>query len=162
MVTTMALVAALCAQNSPAHHVRGADPRFNALLEAGMAQSATFRQVVEALDRSDVIVYVEPKVTHAALGAFLRHHVVVAGGFRYLHVDMNLTGSRRWLIPLLAHELQHAVEVSQDPAVHDEQGVDQLFIRLHVGFGCGESSCAETAAAKSAEATVREELKRSH
>jgi hypothetical protein len=62
-------------------------------------------------------------------------------------------------VPLLAHELQHAVEVAQAPEVRDTRSVEQLFERLAITFGCGGTTCSETQAAKDVETKVSMELK---
>jgi hypothetical protein len=161
MTTVFMLMAALVAQDTSAQHVRATEPRIAAVIAAGLSQSETFRRLIDVLDRSDVIVYVEPKLTRQALGAYLAHNVVVGGAFRYLHVAIDVHGANGRIVPLLAHELQHAVEVAQDPAARDAHTVDQLFNRLAIEFGCGGSACSETQAAKDVEATVVGELKRS-
>ena len=163
----MMMLAALMAQDpahdaSTTHHVRAADPIIVALFNAGMSRSSTFRQLVELLDRSDVIVYVEPQLTRQALGGYLAHNIVIGGAYRYLHVSVDVHGTERRLVPLLAHELQHAVEVATDAQARDERSVEMLFERLAVKFGCGGTSCSETQAAKDIEARVAGELAAAH
>jgi hypothetical protein len=157
-MVVMMLLAALSAQAPSAHHVRATDPKITTVFEAGLTRSTTFRRLVEALDQSNVIVYVEPKLTRGALGGYLAHNITTAGAYRYLRVAVDIRGAEGRLVPLLAHELQHAVEVSQDPTVRDERGLQQLFERLAVKFGCDGTTCSETQAAKDVEATVRAEL----
>jgi hypothetical protein len=106
---------------------------------------------VDTLDHSDVIVYVDPKLTRQSLGAYLAHNVVVSGGVRYLHVAIDARGAESRLVPLLAHELQHAVEVAAEPGARDPQSVEQLLERLAIQFGCGGTSCTETQAARDVE-----------
>jgi hypothetical protein len=156
------IVLLLGGQASPTHHVRSTEPKISALINAGLARSSTFQHLVETLDRSDVIVYVDTKLTRPALGAYLAHTVVVAGGVRYLHIAIDAHGAERHLVPLLAHELQHALEVAGDPTVRDSESMDRLFERLAVEFGCGGTTCAETQAAKDVEAAVGAELKSAH
>jgi hypothetical protein len=155
----MMLLAALAGQAASVRHVRASEPHIVALIETGLARSATFRRLVDTLDRSDVIVYVDPKLTRQSLGAYLAHNVVVSGGVRYLHVAIDAHGAEGRLVPLLAHELQHAVEVAADPAVRDPRSVEQLFERLAIQFGCGGTSCTETQAAKDVEVAVSSEFK---
>jgi hypothetical protein len=159
MLMIMALALAVTAQDSSHRHVRASEPRILALIDAGLSRSATFRRLVATLDESDVIVYVEPKTTRQNLGGYLAHQVVARGGYRYLHVAVETNGSEGRLVPLLAHELQHAVEVAQAPEAIDAASVQQLFVRLAVEFGCGATTCSETQAAKDVEHIVGEELK---
>jgi hypothetical protein len=157
-MVTMMLLAALTAQEPSRNHVRASAPKIRALMDTGLARSATFRWLVKTLGQSDVIVYVEPKRTRQALGGYLAHSIVTAGGYRYLRVAIEVHGADGRLVPLLAHELQHAVEVSQDPEARDADGLERLFSRLAIMFGCAGSTCSETQAAKDIEATVRTEI----
>lgn len=161
-MVTMMLLAALTAQEPSLHHVRASDPKILALIKIGLVRSAAFRRLVETLDQSNVIVYVEPKLTRQALGGYLAHNIVSAGGYRYLHVAINVQGADGRLVPLLAHELQHVVEVSQDPEARDTDGLVRLFSRLALAFGCDGSTCSETQAAKDIEATVSTEMRTAH
>ena len=159
MVAMMMLVSALAAQDPAAHHVRTTDPKIRELFEAGMSRSATFRRLVDLLDHSDVIVYAEPKMTRQALGGYLSHSIVRGGDYRYVHIAVDVRGASGRLVPLLAHELQHAIEIAEHPDVRDAQSVEQLFDRLAITFGCGSTTCSETQAAKDVETTVGAELK---
>ena len=159
MVAIMVLSVVLTAQDASAHHVRTTDRKVTQLFLDGMSRSATFRDLVDALDKSDVIVYVDVKTTRQALGGYLAHNLSVAGGYRYVHIAIEATGASRRLVPLLAHELQHAVEVAQDPRARDERTLKGLFERLAIKFGCDGTTCSETQAAKDIEAAVRAELR---
>ncbi len=97
-MVTMMLLAALTAQEPSLNHVRASAPKIRALMNTGLACSATFRRLVETLDQSDVIVYVEPKRTRQALGGYLAHSIVTASGYRYLRVAIDVHGAdgRLW------------------------------------------------------------------
>lgn len=159
MVAMMVLSAVLTAQDPSAHHVRTTDSKVYALFTDGMSRSMTFRRLVDTLDSSDVVVYIDVKTTRQALGGYLAHNIVIAGAYRYLHVAVDVHGASGRLVPLLAHELQHAIEVAEHPDARDEQSLVQLFERLAVKFGCGGTTCSETQAAKDVEARVSSELK---
>lgn len=162
MLTMMLLALAVTAQDSTSssrRHVRASEPRILALLETGLSRSETLRRLVATLDESDVIVYVDPKVTRPALGGYLAHNIAIAGAYRYLHVAIDTAGAQDRLISLLAHELQHAVEVAQSPEARDPESLERVFNRLAVKFGCGGTSCSETQAARDVEYIVSTELK---
>jgi len=160
-VGTILVLALALAQGSDRSqsHVRSSEPRIVALVEKGMAQSETFRRLVAALDASDVVVYVDRKQSRPALGGYLPHDIVNAGNRRYLHVSVDIRGAEVRLVALLAHELQHAVEVAQAPEVRDPKRLAELFMRLALPFGCGETDCSETQAAKEVEWAVTVEMK---
>jgi len=159
MLMIMTLALAVTAQDSSHRHLRASEPRILALIDAGLSRSAAFRGLVAALDESDVIVYVEPKTTRQSLGGYLGHQIVARGGYRYLRIAVETTGAEGRLVPLLAHELQHAVEVAGSPEAIDVETLQQLFVRLSVRFACGGTTCSETQAAKDIEHVVSNELK---
>jgi hypothetical protein len=159
MFTFMILTLAIAPQDSSARHVRATDPKILSIVDAGLSGSATFRGLIAALDASDVIVYIEPKRSRQALGGYLAHNIVAQGHYRYLHIAVETAGSRHRLVSLLAHELEHAVEVAQTPDARDAESLARMFSRLAVAFGCGGTTCYETQAAKDVEYTVGEELK---
>jgi len=159
MVGMMVLSAILTAQDPSTSHVRATEPMIRTLIEEGMTRSATFRRLVETLDQSDVIVYIDPKITRETLGGYLSHDVLSAGGRRYLHIAVVLRAGDIRLVSLIAHELQHAVEVSQDANARDAKSVAQMFGRLASTRGCGISDCEETEAALDVQEAVDAELK---
>jgi hypothetical protein len=158
MLMFIVLALSLTSQESISPHVRTTDPRILALVDAGISGSATFRGLIATLNESDVIVYIESNHTRQALGGYLAHNIVSQGQYRYLRIAIDIAGSERRLVSLLAHELQHAVEVAQAPDARDSESLDRLFSRLAITFGCGGTSCFETQAAKDVERRVTKEL----
>jgi hypothetical protein len=157
MIGMLLLTLAVVAQEPTGDHVRSANPRIRAVVSAGLSRSQTFRELVAALDASDVIVYVEPKMSRNTLGGYLSHGVVATGRFRYLRISIDISGGPARVLSLLAHELQHALEVANAPDVRDADGLERLFSRTGVAFGCGGSDCYETRAARDIEVRVRDE-----
>ncbi len=160
MVTMFVLALALSTPECPERHVRASEPKILALIDAGLSRSATFRGLVATLDESDVIVYIEPKLTRQALGGYLAHNIVARGGYRYLRIAIEMQGARRSLVSLLAHELQHAVEVAHAPEARDAESLQRTFGLLAAKFGCSNTECYETQAAKDVEHIVSEEFQR--
>ena len=158
MGSFMILALAMTTQDASARHVRATEPRILRLVDAGISASTTFRGLVATLNASDVIVYVEPKRTRQALGGYLAHNVVAQGQYRYLHIAVDIAGAEHRLVSLLAHELQHAVEVASTPDARDAESLERMFSRLAIRFGCAGTTCFETQGAKDVERTVREEL----
>ena len=146
------------ADDSPSSHVRAAVPEIDALIQAGMAGSSTFRALVSELDASDVIVYVQPKLTRKVLGGYLSHRIFAANSHRYLRVAIEIAGPPRSRVPVLAHELQHAIEVSRVRGVRDAESLERLFTTLALPHGCEQARCFETEAAMNVERLVRSEM----
>ncbi len=164
-ILVLALWLPSAAQSTSGQHVRSSEPRIQALIKTGQARSVTFRGLLDALDASDVIVYIESHVARESrqtvrqnLDAYLLHQVASQGGYRYLRIAVGARGSERRLIAILAHELQHAIEVAQAPAVRDSDDIERMFSALALTFGCGGTTCYETQAAKDVERIVSQEL----
>lgn len=118
--------------DAPDRRVRAAESLVRALLAEGLERSPTFRSVMHALDRTDVIVYVE---FHGGLPAAVagRLLMVPSSGFqRYARIQLGRGGSVDEQIATLAHELQHAVEVGEAPDVHDPTTLEQLYMRIGI------------------------------
>ena len=157
MVTVMMVVLAVTVSDPAQTHVRASEPKIQALIQKGLSESETFRRLVATLDQSEVIVYVEPKLTRRSLGAYLAHNIVDRGGYRYLRIAIDIQGRDQHLVPLLAHELQHAVELAQAPDARDPESVEHTFQDLAKPFGCQGTTCYETQAAIDVQRQVSDE-----
>lgn len=145
-------------------HVRWANESGRALLVEGVRRSAVVRNLVDDLEHSDVIVYVSG-VMSAAPGAAggcaegVAAHLAfatAAGGLRYLHITLDTWRAGGWdAIPLLGHELQHALEVAAAPEVKDVWSFERLYFRI--GWPSGQRAY-ETDLARATGRRIQEEL----
>jgi hypothetical protein len=78
---------------------------------------------------------------------------------RHIRINVDPHRSHDWLIATVAHELQHAVEIAEDPEVIDASGALKLYRRIALGR-CHEglSEECETTLALATERKVLEEL----
>lgn len=138
VVALVALIAPVTAAAQPIDprdpaigaHVRGATPLARQLIERGRQRSPTFAALVAALDRSDVIVYVEI-TDQLAFGLEGRLALATtAGPLRYLRAQVISGLGADETIAVAAHELQHALEVAADPRVRDGDGFALLYARI--------------------------------
>ncbi len=137
-------------------HVRPASPAAHALLTEAVAKSAVVNTLIGQLEATDIFVYVE--VTSSPDIPLARTKLVAAApGARFLRVTLNAQLAPWDRLPLLAHELQHALEIAGDADVRDDDGIRRLYQR--VGFSGGTDKY-ETAAARNVERQVRVELAR--
>jgi hypothetical protein len=124
-----------------------------------MIRSATLRGLIDRIGQLQGIVYVEdghhvnPQTRRVLAGALL-HHVTIAGRHRVLRIKI-ADGSRDRPIATLAHELQHAIEVLEDPDATTGADIEALFRRIGVTSG---ADVMETHAAVEAGRTVAREL----
>lgn len=126
------LVAVLLVTSSAVHantalvsRVRAVDTVADRLVQEANARSPTFRQLVAALQRSDVIVYIaESDTLRGDVQGALRFMGSGAGDERYLRIEVRLEDlgsvlSLRRAIATLAHELMHALEIADATHVVD-------------------------------------------
>ena len=150
---TPAQVRALMA--APTRHVRAADGTMTAVIADGLRRSGTFAQLVLALNRSDVIVYIESgrKLPSSIAGRML----LASGpdGQRYLRIQVSGHPRSNDMIALVAHELRHALEVAESPDVRDEKSLIALYERIGHSRGAHHF---DTAAAQDTGRQVKAEL----
>ena len=109
-----------------------------------------------ALNRSDVIVYIERLMTmpRDTLGRLTI--VPIKGGSRYLRIQIRQGLTRHEAIAVIGHEMQHALEVALATEVRDATGLIQLYERI--GHSSGGEHAYDTNAAQDTGRQVKREL----
>ncbi len=138
-------------------HIRPTVERLRDALTYGLARSATLRTLVDRIEDSDVIVHIAPQMRPRGRIAGELQFAAATGAARYVRVTVRADLRKAHLVAMLAHELQHAIEVAGDPAVVDAASLDALYARI--GFH-NASGTHETHAARSIEARVLREIDR--
>ena len=110
-------------------HVRTTSPALRTLIDAGIERSPTFRDLVDQLEASDVVVYVSFKMFDEADIAGRIQFVGSAGGRRYLQIFVAPLADVA-CIAILGHELRHAVEIAAAPSVVDAASLAQCYARI--------------------------------
>jgi hypothetical protein len=124
------------------------------LVAEATARSATVRALIDEIDRSDVFVYVE--LQFDVPGALAHTTLLVANeAGRFLRVTIEASLDPRRRLELLAHELQHSVEIAREKHVRSVDAMRSLF--TNIGWAMGERSY-ETAQAIDVERQARREL----
>ena len=141
--------------------VRSSDHWVLAAIEDGKARSTTFSGLVARLTASDAVVYVEAGLRlPAGLVGYLDHEVKAAGDFRYVRVVVDASLEHDRLIAVIAHELQHAVEVAGAPDARSSAGVSAVFRNINGGRCLRPLNCAETEGALRVQDAVSAELRK--
>jgi hypothetical protein len=142
----------------PIPRVRSTDSTIAALVARGSEWSATFQQVIDLIDATDGIVYVEPgrclRSVHACLA--LRVHVVRPNRILRILVDPRKPDCD--LIASIGHELWHAIEVLREPSIRSDTALFFFFAREGRTSRRVDSAFETTAAVKTGDA-VRAELR---
>jgi hypothetical protein len=140
--------------------VRGIDDAAKALIRDLVARSATGRELVDQIDRSDLVVYVRRRV-------FLT--TTLNGRIGLVHADcsrrlvaIEIAAPRNTVDELasLGHELQHAVEIAGEPTVCSAASLAALYARIGgpTSQWTPSEESYETRAAADAGQRVRREL----
>jgi hypothetical protein len=140
-------------------HVRTEDPQLAKIIRQGLDQSPTFRELVNRIDSLSGFVYVvwsRCGTRHGEPDACLDHRLSVSGGFRFLRVNIYPGASGERLLALIAHELQHALEVLSDDNVTSQEEVEKLYERIGIK---GAAGSFETAAAQRVQGAVYREAR---
>jgi hypothetical protein len=141
----------------PLGHVRTSDPLVITLIRDGRRLSPTFDGLVQQLDASDLVVYV--RVRHDGPLTSLRF-VGASSQQRYAEIALALQPGQANLTALLAHELQHAVEVAASPEVRTREAFVALYERIGVERTTERGRNLETEGARRRAAQVFQELTR--
>jgi hypothetical protein len=138
--------------------LRGLDKKAAALLAAGNVRSATFRRLTDAIERSDLMVYVESRPTDwpPAQTLFMSSTPHV----RYLRIQVRMMGLDNELLPLLVLELYHAVEIAGAPEVRDRDTLRRLYDRIGSVLRTDHALSMETTRAVAVQAQVLDELRK--
>jgi hypothetical protein len=144
------------AAGDPTRHVRALDPRLDALIEEGARRSPLFRSLLDAIERSTVIVYVQSRPLPARLGGRLTL-TGAAAPWRYLRIEIECRQGLDLQIAALGHELQHAVEIAEAGAIVDQRSIKALYGRIGFAVDHGQRQF-ESDAARNAGVRIRRDL----
>jgi len=151
------LVAGLLPLGSP--HVRVNAPELSALLQDGVRRSNTLAARVARLETSDLVVHIDyDRGPIRGIGGYVTF-VTASGGWRYVRIRIQWELSRPAQLAMLAHELQHAVEIADAPEVTDEASLAVLYSRIGLERRGGACRSFETRAAMASEDQAIRELR---
>jgi hypothetical protein len=143
---------------APDRRIRTVDARVTAALYEGVRRSRTFGALVAGVERSNVIAYIEllhelPPTTNGRLAL-----VSKKSEHRYVRIQVRAFLAPDHIISVIAHELQHALEIAAAPSVVDDASLRKFYKRI--GAGTSNASGFDTDAARAAGERVRGELRR--
>lgn len=144
-------------QPMPGSHVRSSNSGLIALIEQAGERSATFRGLVDRINASDSIVFVEAgDCRHGVRACFVS--VNATKSHRYMRVIVD-TRKVDWdLMGSIGHELRHTIEVIASPRVRDN--ASKVLLYQQIGTQGTASGARETRAAVDAGNAVRDEVRR--
>ena len=161
MVTVTAQTTLVGSDERLVTRVKGLGEEFSSLIREGDRRSETFRAMVDEIQASNAVVMIQFGL--CANGQFRScvSHVGGTGGTRTIRILINPKLTTDRVIAMIAHELQHAVEIIRSGAANPDE-VMALYRRIAVGeCAKGRSDRCETEAALAVEKQVLDELDRS-
>ena len=144
------------AETPAVSRVRSGSVAITALIQQASERSTTFRALVEAINASDGIVYVEEGTCgHGVRACFVT--VTMAGTNRILWVKVDTRKADSDLMWLIGHELRHTIEVLSNRTVTSQVAMYFFYSQMVQAQAGGRAF--ETAAATEAGDAVRAEVR---
>jgi hypothetical protein len=167
IVAAAVVLAATAAESeTPMNRIRPTSAVIANVMAQATQWSPTFRALVDRINTSDGLVYLEEGECRGHVRACMVHAVTLAGPHRLLHIKIdrhrNDIDTRRVdpeLIGLVGHELQHAAEVLSNPHLRTYADIASFYMR-EGAFSTG--TVLETAEAKRAGRLIADEVRRAH
>jgi hypothetical protein len=115
----------LTAQSGP--HLRVLDHRLKVVLDRGTAQSPTLQKLIDEIEATRILVFAECAIRMPTGVGGRMNFVTNANDYRFVRIAVDCTLTDRWQTILLAHELQHALEIGRNPDVVDVEAMESLY-----------------------------------
>ena len=148
----MAAAAAQDSEKTAIGHLRVQNAELKKLIDTALEGSMTFREIASDLERSSVIVYARYGRCRAVSAC--TEFMSAAPPYTYLQATVDPFGKSPWEITgLLAHELQHARELSGAPIASASD-----FVAFYQAHGQRYSGGFETQAAAAVGVRVEREM----
>jgi hypothetical protein len=103
--------------------VRSSHAYLRAMIDEAVLRSSTFHRIVTAIEGTNGIVYVEHGPCSHSLRACLSLDVTAAAGYRILRIFVDARQPDWDVMASIGHELRHALEVLENPALADNASV---------------------------------------
>jgi uncharacterized membrane protein len=113
--------------------VRSSHAYLRAMIDEAGLRSPVFRSLVAAVEATDGIVYVEHGACTHGVRACLALEVTAAGEYRILRVFVDARQPDWDVMASIGHELRHAIEVLENPALVDDASIYLLYAQNREG-----------------------------
>jgi hypothetical protein len=138
--------------------IRPDDARSATLFLEGQRRSAILRALAHAIEARDVIVYLqmEPLLVKGSVGGMVTW-LTATKHARYVRISMNPELPMLIAIAVLGHELQHVLEIANEPSVISAGSLETFYRRIGINTRT-QSSHWDTEAARQVGEEVRKDL----
>jgi hypothetical protein len=132
--TLLAVLALVIVVARPEHsaaqagpHLRVLDQALKTVLDRGVAQSPTLQKLIAEIETTRILVFAECSMRLPYGVGGRMNFVTNANDYRFVRIAVDCMLGERWQISLLAHELQHALEIGRNPDVADVESMESLY-----------------------------------
>ena len=140
-------------------HVRPENAEGVALIHDASERSPVIRNLLDQLERSDVVVYLRFRVFSSSEIDGRLVFLSSAGGRRYLVIELACLRVAPVRMATLGHELHHALEIAGAPSVVDRQTLASYYARIGMRTsGMDPVQTFETQGAQDTALRVRRDL----
>jgi hypothetical protein len=125
--------------------LRSSNPIIVRLIAMADRQSLTFHGLLEDIVRTDGIVYIETGLCGHGVRSCLPHSMARSGSFRLLRILIDPRYTRSddaHLADIVAHELQHALEILANPKITNGAEMYMFYSREASKSGAFETEAA--------------------
>jgi hypothetical protein len=156
VVMTVAVVGTASArQTASPSTVRSENPMIADAIARGIERSPIFRRLIETINATDGLVYIDEGACGRGVRACLLHSVTISGQYRLLRIIVTTRKAPGCeLVASIGHELQHALEALSDASVRSGSQIFHFFQRE----GPTDSMSLETNAAREMGLNVQREM----
>jgi hypothetical protein len=109
--------------DSTSPHVRTDHPVLATLIREGIDRSPTFRRLVDAIQTTDGVIYIEQGRCGHGVRVCLALSITVAGPHRVLRMVVEDLHPEAEAIRAIAHELCHALEIVGQPTITTSEAI---------------------------------------
>ena len=138
-------------------HLRPESADLRTLLRTTAAASPALQALVQRLEASDLIIYIDTRALPPSLDGRIGW-IGAAGGARFLKIEIACPRPAWVQATALAHELRHALEIAEAPWIDGPAALARHYARIGVESGGAERLTFETDAARVFGSRVRKEV----
>ena len=127
LVVTIAIAHPAAQGHTDLKRVRTESSFLQAVVSTAFDRSVLFQSLIDRIERSDVIAHLTCAQFSSETLAGRTVLVAAKAEVRYLRVEVRCQQLMPPLVGIVAHELQHDVEIASAPSVIDDQSIAALF-----------------------------------
>jgi hypothetical protein len=148
----------VAASQDDSRRLRVNDSRTAHLLRVGAERSPLLRELLATIEAGDVVVYMDQVREVPTRFAGSMRWIGASASQRYVRVSITVDLAPHDYVATIAHELQHVIEIIENPDVQDVSSFAALYARIGEHEEQNGLSVWDTAAAREVGRIVKREF----